>query len=106
MSSYEFQLDNNSGVLSIVINQPKFDAASAAEFKDLLDAEWSDAVKGVEIDFDQVQFIDSSGVGALLGVQKKIPKGSPAVTLVNARPNVVSVIELLRLHRVFNLKSI
>lgn len=103
--NYEFSAAQDDAALEIKVNQSKFDAASITEFKESLDSAWSDKIRSVAIDLSSVQFIDSSGVGALLSVQKKLPSDSSPVTLVNAKPNVVSVIELLRLHRVFNLQS-
>ncbi|MGF1451932.1 MAG: STAS domain-containing protein [Opitutales bacterium] len=90
--------------LAITVSDAKFDAASAAAFKEELDANWKPEIRRVTIDFSEVQFIDSSGVGALLSVQKRMPAGSEPVTIQGAKPNVVSVIELLRLHRVFTIK--
>ena len=93
------------GQLVITITQPKFDAASASEFKQRLDSTWQDTDANVAIDLGNVQFIDSSGVGALLSVQRRLPSTAEPVVLRNARPNVVSVIELLRLHRVFKVEA-
>jgi len=73
------------------------------DFRNRIDMEWSPEIEQVVLDLKDVDFIDSSGVGALLALQKKIaPQGNP-LTLVNANKQVVEVMELLRLHRVFNL---
>jgi anti-sigma B factor antagonist len=66
---------------------------------------WSPAVSAVTIDFSDVDFIDSSGIGALLGVQKRLKASDEPVTLLNARNSVIEVIELLRLHRVFRIRK-
>ncbi len=104
MSRFHFSYPDDQH-LAIKFGEPKFDAASAAAFKEELDGHWRPTVRQVTIDFAAVQFIDSSGVGALLSVQKRMPAGSEPVVIAGARPNVVSVIELLRLHRVFSLRS-
>ena len=103
MSQFTFAAADDAH-LKITVAEPKFDAANAAAFKEELEKHWSPSVKQVTIDFSEVQFIDSSGVGALLSVQKKIPAGGEPVILSGAKPNVVSVIELLRLHRVFTIR--
>lgn len=101
----ELKKDAGSGSLEITINEAKFDAACITDFKSRIDGVWDDSVKSVKIDFSQVEFIDSSGVGALLSVQKRMPPKSEPVTISQPRPNVVSVIELLRLHRVFRMEK-
>jgi anti-sigma B factor antagonist len=102
---YVFNSSEDGSRLDIKINEAKFDAAGIDAFKEQLEAVWSSKVTVVRIDFSAVQFIDSSGVGALLSVQKKMPPKCEPVTIAHARPNVVSVIELLRLHRVFKMEA-
>ena len=99
--NYSFSTQNNT--LNIAIKYSKFDAAHVASFKEIVEDQWADNIENVVIDFDAVDFIDSSGIGALLGVQKRLKNSPTGVTLLNAKPNVISVIELLRLHRVFKI---
>ena len=75
------------------------------DFKKQIEALWSPEITRVELDFAGVEFIDSSGVGALLGVSKRLPQSSASVRLLNVRAPVQSVIELLRLHRIFEIAS-
>jgi len=89
--------------LTIDLKIPRLDAAVARGFKQECDAAWTTDVTAVEIDLGVVQFIDSSGIGALLSIYKKLPAGSASVRLLRASPEVQSVIELLRLHRIFEL---
>ncbi len=93
------------GKLRAEVGVKRLDAASSRDFKKQVDALWSDEVKAVEFDFRSVEFIDSSGVGSLLGVYKRLPQGGASVRLVNVKAPVQSVIELLRLHRIFEIAS-
>jgi anti-sigma B factor antagonist len=83
----------------------RLDASIARGFKKECEAAWTDEVKAVVMDLGCVEFIDSSGIGALLNVYKKLPPGTPSARLVNVTPSVQSVIELLRLHRIFELEA-
>lgn len=91
------------GTLRAGVGVTRLDAASSRDFKREIDSLWSDTVNAVELDFSKVDFIDSSGVGALLGVYKRLPKGNATVRLRNVKAPVQSVIELLRLHRIFEI---
>jgi len=102
MADYTFDPQSDSHLL-IAINKAKFDASSVGEFKQQLESSWTPTITSVDIDFGKVEFIDSSGIGALLSVQKRLSTSSQPIRLLNAKPNVVSVIELLRLHRVFSV---
>lgn len=93
------------GTLRAEVGISRLDAASSRDFKRQVDALWTDDVTAVEFDFSQVDFIDSSGVGALLAVYKRLPQDVASVRLKRVKAPVQSVIELLRLHRIFEIVS-
>lgn len=105
MPNFQFDFTDDQKELLIWVKVPKFDAASIAEFKNDLDKIWNKKISTVVIDFSKVRFIDSSGIGALLSIQKRLKPESEPVKILNAKPAVIKVIELLRLHRVFNLQN-
>ena len=96
-------LDN--GILRVKLDVNRLDAFAARDFKKQVDLIWSKDVEQVELDFKQVGFIDSSGVGALLGVYKRLPNADGQVRLTSVQAPVQSVIELLRLHRIFKIEN-
>ncbi|GAB4274359.1 MAG TPA: anti-sigma factor antagonist [Opitutae bacterium] len=104
METFEFSHSSDSKQLTIRINQPKFDASQVASFKEALNQNWSGNITEVTVDMNPVDFIDSSGIGALLSLQKRLGDTVEPIALLNTRPNVASVIELLRLHRVFSMR--
>lgn len=93
------------GTLHLTVKVGRLDAAAAREFKTECAAAWRSGVERLIIDLAAVDFLDSSGIGALLSVHKRLPAEKPGVKLVNVRPPVQSVIELLRLHRIFEIQS-
>jgi len=99
----EGRIDNE--ILRMTLGVNRLDAAASRDFKREIDEIWSPEVTQVELDFGQVDFIDSSGVGALLGVYKRIPEDSGSVLLTRVKAPVQSVIELLRLHRIFEIQN-
>lgn len=91
-------------LLCLTVTASRLDAHAVRDFKVAVEAAWSLVVRRVTIDLGAVEFLDSSGVGALLSVYKRLPP--PAnVSLKNVRPSVQTVIELLRLHRIFELSG-
>ena len=91
--------------LKLSVRARRLDAASARDFKLECEAAWQANIAAVEIDLGLVDFVDSSGIGALLSVYKKLPAQSSGVKLLRVKPAVQSVIELLRLHRIFEVQT-
>ena len=104
MSPFQFQHHPERHELEVCIDDPQFTAATVPEFKTALDAAWRPDLIQIVLDLSAVEFIDSSGVGALLSVQKRLPIKGVTVTLRGAQPAVLGVLELLRLQRVFKLE--
>lgn len=91
--------------LTVTVKVSRLDAALARDFKAGVEAGWVDGLKVVEIDLGAVDFVDSSGVGALLSVYRRLPNGSGVTRLRQVKPPVMAVLELLRLHRVFEIAA-
>jgi len=89
--------------LSIEVHVTRLDAASARDFKKECDDLWNNGIQSITVNLAIVEFIDSSGVGALLSLYKRLPASNPSVKLLQVRPTVQAVIELLRLHRIFEI---
>ncbi len=104
MSFFRFEYRPDRKELLVHISTPQFTAATVPEFKIAFENAWKPDITSVVLDLTAVEFMDSSGVGALLGVQKRLSAQGAPVTLKGAQPAVVSVIELLRLQRVFKME--
>ncbi len=87
--------------LTIVLQVASLDAGNAVTAKEQFRELIQDWDKTVKIDLSQVDFMDSSGIGALLSLFKST---NQQLTLVRPKPSVMSVLELLRLHRVFPIE--
>ena len=101
--SDDFQTSISGEALQITVNLPRLDASSSASIKDHLKNRFDPDVRRAEVDLRSVHFIDSSGVGFLLGIYRKLPAEGAEVVLRNVQPPVQAVLELLRLHRVFKV---
>ena len=100
----DFQTKVADEVLHITVNLARLDASSSASIKEHLKNRLDPDVRRAEVELGSVQFIDSSGVGFLLGIYRKLPNDGAEVILRNVRPPVQAVLELLRLHRVFKVE--
>lgn len=103
MKTLEAKLDGTTLHLSVLVS--RLDAATAREFKEECAKVWPAEGTAVIADLSKLEFIDSSGVGALLSLYKRLPPPNQSVKLRGVQAPVQAVIELLRLHRIFELEA-
>lgn len=87
---------------SVIIRllEPRLGADKAASFKDTMTPYTQANYKSVVLDLSHVDFIDSSGLGAILSVLKRMQSGSELI-IAGATGSVVSMFKLTRMDRVF-----
>lgn len=89
---------------SVQITAPAELCASTARlWRDRLEQEIKPAHEEVCIDLSETRFIDSSGLGVLLTLNKNLRARSASLKLINPSSAVCQLIELTRLHRVFEI---
>src|SRR5260221_633471 len=78
-------------------------AANSNEFRDQARAALTPATKHIEIDLSQTMFLDSCGLGTLISLHKTICNRSGMLRLLNPTPGVQQILELTRMHRIFEI---
>lgn len=92
--------EKNLQVVSVLNN--RIDAAVAIEFKDAMRASTDGGSETVVLDLSQVQFIDSSGLGAIVASMKHMG-ASRKLALAGLTPTVEKVFRLTRMDSVFSV---
>ena len=100
-----FSFHQSEDALNIKIESKRLDVTNASRLREQFEEQVHMKVNKASVDLSQIEFIDSSGVGVLLGIQKKIGKGHTPIILKNPQAAVLSIIELLRLNRVFDINQ-
>ena len=89
-------------VLIVRVTEPRIDAAIAVQFKDAMRAQ-SEVWDGkIVLDLSTVEFLDSSGLGAVVGAMKQIG-ASQSLELAGLTPTVEKVFRLTRMDTVFTI---
>lgn len=88
--------------LMVHLNEARLDAAIATPFKDRLRDVIRSSEQSVVLDMGKVDFMDSSGLGALIAVFKTLPQGRQ-MALTNLQPNVDRVLKLTRMDTIFTI---
>ncbi|MEE2860203.1 MAG: STAS domain-containing protein [Paracoccus sp. (in: a-proteobacteria)] len=91
--------------LAVKVTEPRIDAAIATPFKDKLREIVVKSRKPVHLDMASVDFMDSSGLGAMIAVRKSLPQNIGMV-LCALTPNVERVFRLTRMDSVFDIRPL
>jgi anti-sigma B factor antagonist len=87
----------------VIEPQGEVDLASAPEFKAALDAATDAGARYVLLDFEDVAFIDSTGIGLLLSAQRKLKARDGKLIVVCNDPVIRRVFEITGLTDVLNV---
>jgi anti-sigma B factor antagonist len=96
-----FKEKNNVAIISV--REERVDAHNSDELKDKLKNLFETGSKNILVDLRDVRFIDSSGLGALVSGYKNAITHQGTLKLSTLQPQVKSMFELTRLHRVFDI---
>lgn len=86
----------------ITVDAERIDAAMAIEFKDKMREAISDSEGRVILDLSKVDFVDSSGLGAIVAAMKLMPPGRK-MELAALTPNVDKVFRMTRMDSIFTI---
>jgi len=87
----------------IIIQEARLDAHNSPELKSAILQQFDAEKKNLIIDLNEVRFIDSSGLGVLVSGFKNASARNGLLLLCSMQPQVKSMFELTRLHRVFDI---
>jgi anti-sigma B factor antagonist len=92
--------ENESAVLSV---RGELDALSCPELRPVIDSLVSSGPGRVTVDLSELNLIDSSGVGALVSLYKRVRANGGNVRFVGVTNQPLIIFKLLRLDRAFEL---
>ena len=101
-SDWTFSAD---GTVLHVSGIKELSAANSDGFRDIVQAELRLSHQNIELDLSEIQFMDSQGLGALIGLQNRLAKRKGALKVLNPAPQARKIFELTRMGRVFEISS-
>ncbi|MEE2778605.1 MAG: STAS domain-containing protein [Acidobacteriota bacterium] len=78
----------------------RLDAAQEEKAREVLDAASGPTV----IDFSELSYISSAGLGVLLRAQKRLMEGGNGLKIVNLSPPIREIFEMAGFDRIFDLE--
>ncbi len=96
----EFEKEGDVVVVSIA---GELDASSAPDLRARFEELIGQGENQYVIDLTGLDFLDSSGISALVNLFKRVRIGEGGVSLCNIKPEIVKIFALTRLDRVFDI---
>ncbi len=90
-------------IVKIEVNEERMDAHNSGDLKEQMLGLFDEGKCNLVIDLSAVRFVDSSGLGALVSGFKNASARDGSLKLCSLQPQVRSMFELTRLHRVFEI---
>ncbi len=81
----------------------ELNSANSTAVRDDTRAALRENIRTLDVDLSQTRFVDSSGLGALIALHKTLCSRGGTVRILNPAPPVLQILELTRLHRVFEI---
>jgi anti-sigma B factor antagonist len=89
-------------IKELTLQASSIDASNAGHFKDAVRQHLEPGVH-LLLNLKQLEFLDSSGLGALVWLLREIEARSGGVRLCGLQKQVQVLLELVRMHRVFEI---
>ena len=90
-------------IVQIEVQEERMDAHNSGDLKEQMLQLFDDGKCNLIIDLTAVRFVDTSGLGALVSGFKNASARDGSLKLCCLQPQVRSMFELTRLHRVFEI---
>ena len=94
-----------NGINVLFVKNERIDAHNSSVLKDYILHMIEQGKVNIIVQLEQVRFVDSSGLGALLSGFKHAEAKSGKLSLSNLQTQVLSMFELTRLNRVFEIHT-
>ncbi|WP_373600176.1 STAS domain-containing protein [Paraclostridium bifermentans] len=98
----ESRLDDNFWNVGI---NGELDVAAADKVKEHLNGLVEEQAVDMKIDFSNLEYIDSTGLGALIGVLKRLKINEKDIYILNARKNVKKIFSITGLDKIFKVEG-
>ncbi len=88
-------------ICALIVNIDRATLKEADEFKNIASAKVESGINNFLVDLSACEFIDSTFLGSIVNILKKVSRNGGKLKLTGLQPNVYSMFELTRMLSVF-----
>lgn len=98
----QFNVEKHANAVVVRILTDVIDAKNASAFRNGINTVIEENTH-VLFDMQQVDFMDSSGCGAILSCLRRLNQKNGSLKLFSLKPKVRTLVELIRMHRIVDI---
>lgn len=100
----KFSHDIKDQILVITLQEINLDATNSPSFKEgVLNLIQTTGLIKLVLDLSHLQFIDSSGLGCFLSIQRRLAPQSGVLKLAHLNKPIHTMFEIVSMHRIFDI---
>ena len=98
----KYRDDSNRWVVEL---SGELDVSCADDLKKELDSNIEKKFSDVKVDMSNLQYIDSTGIGVIVGAMKKLKSGDKDITILEAKDNVKKIFKITGLDQIIRMEG-
>ena len=99
----QIKRDQRGELVIVAMNGPIIIGESARQFTEFLDGILEEECRGVIIDLSHINYVDSTGLGELVGYMQMFNERGRSMALLNPHERIMSLFKLTSLDKEFNI---
>lgn len=98
------KLNDEKGFWDISV-EGELDVSTADKLKEYLHNLADEKILDMKINLERLDYIDSTGLGVMIGVLKKLKMDNKEIYILNPKSNVKKIFTITGLDKIFNLEG-
>ena len=98
------KLNNENGFWDVSL-QGELDVSTADKLKEHLHKKEKKKILDMKINLENLDYIDSTGLGAMIGVLKKLKTDNKEIYIINPKSNVKKIFTITGLDKIFKVEG-
>lgn len=99
----DISVARETGGVPVIKLEGEVDIYTCPQLKDTIIRLIDDNHYHIIIDMEKVPYIDSAGLGVLVGARRRVGEHDGSISIVNPNPSVYKVLEITRLTKIFDV---
>ncbi|NLY71829.1 MAG: STAS domain-containing protein [Clostridiales bacterium] len=83
-----------------IVPQGEIDISTAPVLRSCLDEAFNEEKGHIVLDFDQLRYMDSTGLGVIIGAYSRMKEKGYRIVLKNPRKNILKLLQITNLDRI------
>lgn len=102
--SINSKLDSNNKIWDINL-EGELDVSTADKLKEYLNELLNQEMVDMKLNLENLEYIDSTGLGVMIGILKKLKMENKEIYIVNPKSNVRKIFNITGLDKIFKMEG-